>query len=60
MEISYTNRCAIPAYYFSSLYKVIDKITKNENSIDTIKSTNKKFTKDIIIISSSNKFIELL
>ena len=51
MEISYTNRCAIPAYYFSSLYKVIDKITKNENSIDTIKSTNKKFTKDIIIIS---------
>ena len=52
LEISYTNRCAIPAYYFSSLYKVIDKITKNENSIDTIKSTNKKFTKDIIIIFS--------
>ena len=47
LEISYTNRCAIPAYYFSSLYKVIDKITKNENSIDIIKSTNKKFTKDI-------------
>ena len=52
MEILCTNHYTIPAYYFSSLYKVIDKITKNENSIDTIKSTNKKFTKDIIIIFS--------
>ena len=35
---------------FNNLYKVIVEITKNENSIDTIKSTNKKSTKDILII----------
>ena len=49
-EISYTNRCAIPAYYFSSLYKTIPEITTNEKIVDTIISTNKNFTKDILII----------
>lgn len=52
MEILCTNRCTIPAIYFNNLYKVITEITKNENSTDTIKSTNKKSTKDINIYFS--------
>ena len=53
MEILCTNHYTIPAIcYFNNLYKVIIEITKNENSTDTIKSTNKKFTKDINIYFS--------